>query len=55
MTLERFLELHGAELDAVIRETVGRPNLELDDEEREMWLANVEELYLWAKSHGVPL
>ena len=55
MTLERFLELHGAELDAVIRKTVDRPQLEIDDDERLMWLENVEELYLWAKSHGVPL
>lgn len=51
MTLKEFIKQNRAEIDAYIKRVV--PNIQLNDEERRMWILNDEGLYNWAKSSGV--
>ena len=53
LPLAAFIAENRGELDAAIRRALGDPNFNLDDDERELWIANDEGLYLWAKSEGV--
>lgn len=53
MTLEEYVEEHRGELDKYIREAIGRPNFDLDDNEREDWVLNDEYLYNMALRAGV--
>lgn len=52
-TMQQFIDDHRGELDERIRKHLGKPNYPLDDEDREEWIANKEDLYLWAKAEGV--
>lgn len=54
MTLQEFIEDNREELDRCIRGAC--PNIgPIDDDERELWIANDEGLYNWARSAGVDL
>lgn len=55
MTLREFIDEHRGELDKCIRNAVGDQNFDIDDDEREMWIANDEGLYEWARSEGVDM
>jgi hypothetical protein len=46
------LTIIGGALDYAIRGTLHDPNFELDNDERELWIANDESLYNWARSEG---
>lgn len=46
-----FIRENESAIDAAIRTVV--PGAELDDDEREMWIANDEGLYSWARDAGV--
>lgn len=52
MTLRDFIRENRTELDAAIRRVVG-DGINIDDEERRMWILNDEGLYNWARSEGV--
>jgi hypothetical protein len=51
MTLAEFIRENQAEIDAAIRSVV--PNADIDNDEREMWIANDEGLYNLALDSGV--
>ena len=51
--MEQFIDKHRGDLDIIIRNALNRPNLSLDDEERENWILNDEGPYNWARSEGV--
>ena len=53
MTLRDFIRDNRTELDAVIHRRV--PELRLNDREREMWVLNDQDLYLWARREGVEI
>ena len=52
MTMQEFIDAHRGELDELIRKA-SDPNCEIDDRERELWIANDQGLYDWACSEGV--
>ena len=47
-----FIKEHRAELDAEIRRVTGDPNFDIDDDDREQWIATFEPWYLRARSEG---
>jgi hypothetical protein len=51
MRLRDFIKKHRQDIDLHIRAQCD--NCRLNDREREMWIANDESLYLWARSEGV--
>ena len=51
MTMREFIKENKEEIDAGIKRVC--PNCRLNDEERRMWIANDEGLYLWARRSGV--
>lgn len=53
MTLQAFIRANRAELDAIIRARLGRPEQKLNDSDRADWIANDEGLYNWARSNRV--
>jgi len=53
MTLQTFIRRYRREIDSTIRAAVGPGYGKIDDEERELWIANDEGLYNWARSEGV--
>lgn len=53
MTIQEFIDDHRGELDTHIRRVLSNPNVDLDDGEREWWIANDEGLYSWAQGEGV--
>ena len=53
MTMQEFIRDNRAAIDAIIRRN--DPNADTSDDERELWIANDEGLYMWAKSEGVPV
>ncbi len=53
MSTQDFISENRGELDRIIRKALGCPNFNLDDDERALWIANDEGLYLWAQSEGV--
>jgi len=50
--MQEFIDNHRGELDECIRRAVSNPNFDIDDDERELWIANDEGLYNWARSEG---
>lgn len=53
MTIKAFIRAHRADIDSHVRKALRRPDYELTDEERRLWLLNDEALYNWARSKGV--
>lgn len=53
MTTQDFIDENRGELDAYIRNALASPDFDLDDSERELWIANDEGLYRWAAEEGV--
>lgn len=53
MTIEQFIEDNRKQIDRVIEKHCGDNAPIRDDDEREDYIANIEELYLWAKEEGV--
>lgn len=55
MTIADFIRFNRPEIDQVICEAVGtnRQAIPIDDDERESWVLNDENLYRWAQSEGV--
>ena len=53
MTMREFLDENRGELSRLIRAQPSLENIPLDDDELELWIANDEGLYHWAKSEGV--
>lgn len=56
--IRAFLRENRTEIDAAIRRALKADPDErvmLNDHEREMWLRNDEDLYLWARREGVRL
>ena len=51
MSLREFVSLNRAELDKAILRAC--PNARLSDQERAMWVLNLEPLYNWARCSGV--
>jgi hypothetical protein len=51
VTLRDFIRENRTELDRAIHNVV--PGVELNDDERRLWILNDEGLYLWARSEGV--
>lgn len=54
MTLRNFIRENRAEIDAAIKRACDNCNI-FNDRERELWVLNDEDLYLWAQSEGVPI
>ncbi len=50
--LQKFIDHNRGRLDASIRIALNDPNFDIDDDERELWIANDEGLYHWARSEG---
>ena len=54
MTLQEFIDKHRGELTKYIETWPGIcVECDIDDDERELWIANDESLYNWAKNEGV--
>jgi len=52
MTLRDFIKQNRPELDAAIRNVLGREDRKLNDDERRQWILNDESLYRWARREG---
>ena len=50
--MQEFIDNNRGELDRCIRSAVSQPDLDIDDAERELWIANDEGLYNWARIEG---
>lgn len=54
MKMRDFIRDNRKELDIKIAQIMGlESNPNPNDEERELWIINIEELYRWARSEGV--
>ena len=53
MTMQMFIDENRGELDRLIRNAIGNPNADIDDDERELWINNDEGLYSWAIGEGL--
>ena len=53
-TIDKFIADHRDEIDQHIHHKLGGLNVtRIDDDERELWIANDEQLYFWAYDEGV--
>ncbi len=53
MNKRQWIRDNREEIDRAILSTPGMEGYRLNNRERELWLANDESLYLWARSEGV--
>jgi len=54
MTFTQFIKENRSDIDATIRSSM--PNIgSINDQERRMWVLNVENLYWWAVRSGVKI
>ena len=53
MTMREFIKQNKVELDQAIKNVV--PDNRLNNEERQLWILNNENLYRWARNEGVKI
>ena len=53
MSMRAFIRQNRAEIDRLIKLTMGECAVRLNDRERELWIRNDYGLYLWATAEGV--
>lgn len=53
MTMREFIKQNKNEIDSAIQSVLKRPDLKLNNAEREQWILNDEGLYRWARQNRV--